>query len=101
MKNKRLGYAVLICVMVLVCLFGYIATSLAIGADIGHTCNHEECLTCIGMALGQQIGTWQIAAAALIWLFVSILVPKFTPLPDDHRSLFLSTPVCRKVKLLN
>ena len=101
MKNKGLILTTVVLLMAVVCVFGYLTTSLAIGADMDHACNHENCFACTCLAIGKQVGVLQIVLANLIGFLAISLLCKHFSLPNDHRSLFLSTPVCRKVLLLN
>ena len=101
MKNKGFVWVGLVCFLVLVCLFGYITTSLAIGADSEHACSHDDCFVCLCVSLSNRVGVWQMAFAALIWLFVSGLCDMCSSLREEHGLFFHSTPVCWKVKLLN
>ena len=93
---------VLVCVMVVVCLFNFFTSSMAVEALIDHECCEGYCVICVLNAwhrsgIGNDIARWLL----LVAIFVTLTLISGVVNHSREVLVIRKTPVFLKVKLLN
>lgn len=101
MKRSIKISKILLYLLIVVCLFIFIACALASGIDIGHECTGDNCLICMAISLHEKAVHTLGLFVAVVSAFALVLTAKLPHVCAEQHSYASVIPVCLKVKLSN
>lgn len=107
MKKRNMNTRILLCLIVLTCLFTFIACALASGFEMGHgltgkaCCTDENCLICLAISIREKISQTFALLAICTFIAAVICAVKLPEIHAEQHTYSPVTPVCLKVKLSN
>lgn len=101
MRKNTKALNLMICFIAVVCLFCFVAFSLASGVDKDHECVGEKCEICLLVSVGEQTAIDIVALSVATGLVALTLLLVGTVVYSSKDFTALRSPVCLKVKLLD